>query len=120
MERETLLRLYFKSNVKTLIEKAELIFEKHQKLGEALSKQEWYLSDRTFLDGNDKELICQAILKSFKKTIKRTIDWLKLMMIILMSLQILNLFIFRENLTMTQLSGIASIQKVCPNTTLYF
>lgn len=71
MERDTLLRLYFKSDVKTLIEKAEFIFEKHQKLGEVLFKREWYLSDKTLLDSNDKESVCQALLKSFKMTIKK-------------------------------------------------
>lgn len=71
MERDTLIRFYFKNEVKTLVEKAEFIFDKHQKMGEILSKSEWYLSDRTLLDSNDKELICQALLKSFKKIIKK-------------------------------------------------
>lgn len=71
MERNTLLRVYFKNEVKTLVEKAEYIFEKQRQLGSILNKSEWYLSDKTLLDSNDKIIVSQALLKSFKKTIKK-------------------------------------------------
>jgi len=72
MERETLLRIYFKNEVKTVAEKAEFVFEKQKRLSEVLNKTEWIMaSDVSRVDINDKELICAKLLKSIKSSVRR-------------------------------------------------
>lgn len=70
MERDSLLRIYYKNEVRTLREKAEFIYDRHLKLSNILDNKYWVL-DGKGIDINNKEEICSILLKSFKKLIKR-------------------------------------------------
>ena len=70
MERDSLLRIYYKNEVKTLREKAEFIYDRHLKVSNILDNKYWVL-DGKGVDINNKEEIYSILLKSFKKLIKR-------------------------------------------------
>ena len=69
MERKEFIRIYFKNEAITLLEKTEFIYDKHKKVCEVLNKLDW-VQNGNLLDWSDKENISIALLKYFKKMIR--------------------------------------------------